>query len=28
MQLFQILKRVDIQNFDELVRQRLDDVGL
>jgi len=28
MQLFQTLKRVDIDNFDELVQQRLDDVGL
>jgi len=28
MQLFQTLKRVDISNFDELVQQRLDDVGL
>jgi len=28
MQLFQILKRVDISNFDKLMQQRLGDVGL
>ena len=28
MQLFQTLKRVDIQNFEEFVQNRLDDVGL
>lgn len=28
MYLFQTLKRVDISNFEELVVQRLDDVGL
>ena len=28
MQLFQTLKRVDIANFDQLVQQRLADVGL
>ena len=28
MYLFQTLKRVEVDNFDELVRQRLDDVGL
>mmetsp|Transcript_24224 Transcript_24224/g.37332 ORF Transcript_24224/g.37332 Transcript_24224/m.37332 type:complete len:167 (+) Transcript_24224:1842-2342(+) len=28
MQLFQILKRVDISNFDSLMKQRLHDVGL
>lgn len=28
MQLFQSLKRVDISNFDELIKQRLEDVGL
>lgn len=28
MQLFQTLKRVEINNFEKLVNQRLDDVGL